>query len=65
MRGATGLDGEAPTAEEDDDTEELTNTGKEVQKLVRKTDKDGLYESDGDEEDNPYFSGVRLSLTAL
>lgn len=58
MRGAAGIDGQAAEAEEEDSADELTNTGKEVKKLVRKVDKEGLYESDNEDDDNPYYSGV-------
>lgn len=60
MRGANRPDAIADD-DDDDEFQELTNTGKEVKKLVRKSDKSALYESDGDESDNPYAS-VRSSL---
>lgn len=49
----------AEKAEDDDDEEEeftLTATGQEIKKLVKKGDKEGAYESDGDDFDNPYAS---------
>lgn len=42
-------------ADEDEDRDRLTGTGKEIKKLVRKSDKTGVYESD-DDDDNPYAS---------
>lgn len=42
--------------DEDDDEDDLTNTGKELKKLVKKGDKEGAYESDNDDFDNPYAS---------
>ncbi|GAA6047711.1 hypothetical protein JCM3770_001738 [Rhodotorula araucariae] len=43
--------------DDDDETEQarLNRTGKEIKKLVKKSDKSGAYESDDDEE-NPYAS---------
>ncbi|GAA5867692.1 hypothetical protein JCM3774_003378 [Rhodotorula dairenensis] len=45
-----------PDEPADDDDDRLTGTGKEIKKLVRKSDKTGLYESDDDDDDNPYAS---------
>ncbi|BGP29429.1 transcription factor IIF subunit tfg1 [Rhodotorula toruloides] len=47
---------DTPEAEDDDEvTKRLTGTGKEIKKLVKKSDKSGAYESD-DEDENPYAS---------
>ena len=66
MRAANGYD--AAPVDDDDDEEELkalTNTGKEVKKLVKKVEKNRAYESDGDDDDNPYASVSRSnSLTS-
>ncbi|CEQ39045.1 SPOSA6832_00531 [Sporobolomyces salmonicolor] len=43
-----------PDDDEEDEIDALTNTGKELKKLVKKSDKSGAYESDEDE--NPYAS---------
>ncbi|GAA5925070.1 transcription factor IIF subunit TFG1 [Sporobolomyces koalae] len=53
MRGAERPD-EIPDDLEGEDDEELTGTGREIKKLVKKSDKSGAYESDDD--DNPYAS---------
>lgn len=53
MRAAERPD-EVPDQPEEEDADQLTGTGKEIKKLVRKSDKEGLYESD--EDDNPYGS---------
>lgn len=47
---------DTPEVEDDDEaTKRLTGTGKEIKKLVKKSDKSGAYESD-DEDENPYAS---------
>lgn len=48
---------DTPEAEDDDEAaaKRLTGTGKEIKKLVKKSDKSGAYESD-DEDENPYAS---------
>ncbi|GAA6010935.1 hypothetical protein JCM11491_004608 [Sporobolomyces phaffii] len=53
MRGAERPD-EIPDDVDRDDDDELTGTGREIKKLVKKTDKSGAYESD--DEENPYAS---------
>ncbi|GAA5963755.1 hypothetical protein JCM3765_006840 [Sporobolomyces pararoseus] len=53
MRGAERPD-EIPDNVDGDEDEELTGTGREIKKLVKKTDKSGAYDSD--EEENPYAS---------
>ena len=52
MRAAERPDA-IPDEPADEDADRLT--GKEIKKLVRKSDKTGVYESD-DEDDNPYAS---------
>lgn len=59
MRGAERPD-EIPDDAEEEDEEELTGTGKEVKKLVKKADQTGNYESD--DEENPYASVCLQSL---
>lgn len=54
MRAAERPDA-IPDEAADEDEDRLTGTGKEIKKLVRKSDKTGLYESD-DDDDNPYAS---------
>ncbi|KAG0665390.1 hypothetical protein C6P46_006837 [Rhodotorula mucilaginosa] len=54
MRAAERPDA-IPDEPADEDADRLTGTGKEIKKLVRKSDKTGVYESD-DEDDNPYAS---------
>jgi transcription initiation factor TFIIF subunit alpha len=61
MRGAERPE-EIPDDVDGDDDDELTGTGREIKKLVKKTDKSGAYESDDDE--NPYAS-VRPRLLSL
>lgn len=54
----------AEKADDDDEDEEefsLTATGEEIKKLVKKGDKEGAYESDGDDFDNPYASVCLIS----
>ena len=53
MRGAERPD-EIPDDVGEDENDELTGTGREIKKLVKKTDKSGAYDSDDD--DNPYAS---------
>jgi transcription initiation factor TFIIF subunit alpha len=59
MRAANRIDDNAEDNEEVEEEEKLTNTGKEVKKIVKKVDKDAVNESD--EEENPYAS-VRQNL---
>ncbi|GAA5871135.1 hypothetical protein JCM16303_001702 [Sporobolomyces ruberrimus] len=54
MRGAERPDEVPDNVDGDDNEEELTGTGREIKKLVKKSDKSGAYESDDDE--NPYAS---------
>ncbi|GAA5901873.1 uncharacterized protein JCM6883_000423 [Sporobolomyces salmoneus] len=53
MRAAERPD-EIPDDVDEDEHEDLTGTGREIKKLVKKTDKSGAYESD--DEENPYAS---------
>ncbi|GAA5990655.1 hypothetical protein JCM10908_003173 [Rhodotorula pacifica] len=55
MRAAERPDAIPDEPAEADGDEGLTGTGKEIKKLVRKSDKTGVYESD-DDDDNPYAS---------
>ncbi|GAA6012571.1 hypothetical protein JCM10207_009044 [Rhodosporidiobolus poonsookiae] len=43
--------------EEEEDAGRLTGTGREIKKMIKKSDKSGAYESEDDEE-NPYASDV-------
>lgn len=58
MRSAKGFE-EVVDDPDDEEEEELTNTGKAVKKLVKKLAKNQAYESDGEDDDNPYASAVR------
>jgi hypothetical protein len=66
LKAAKGFE----SAEEEDDAKpnggkdkKRTNMfGEEIKRLVRKGDKSGLYESDDDEEDNPYAVRILFSL---
>ena len=53
MRGANNIE-EVPEVDESDD-DELTGTGKEMRKLVKRRDKTGAYDDD-DDDLNPYAS---------
>lgn len=48
MRGANRYEGMAEVDYDEEDDDELTNTGKDIKKLVRKNDKSGAYDSDDD-----------------
>lgn len=48
-------------ADEEEDEDDLTGAGKAIRKLMRKTDKDGVYDSD--DERNPYASSVSRTPT--
>lgn len=52
MRAARHFEEAVPDDDDDDEVAELTNTGKEVKKLVRKGN--AAYDSDGDDDENPY-----------
>ncbi|GAA6035047.1 hypothetical protein JCM8097_002160 [Rhodosporidiobolus ruineniae] len=54
MRAAERPD-EIPDEADEAEFAELTGTGREIKKLVKKSDKSGAYESE-DEEENPYAS---------
>ncbi|KAK4701220.1 small nuclear ribonucleoprotein D1, partial [Phenoliferia sp. Uapishka_3] len=56
MKAANHFEEIPDNDEDDEEFEELTNTGKAVKKLVKKLDKNQMYESDGDDDDNPYAS---------
>lgn len=49
MRGANRYEGMAEADEDEEDENELTNTGKDIKKLVRKNDRTGAYDSDDDD----------------
>ncbi|GAA5884993.1 hypothetical protein JCM6882_007185 [Rhodosporidiobolus microsporus] len=55
--------GEQIPDEDEEEIEQLTGTGKEIKKLMKKSDKTGAYDSDDDEE-NPYASDDNDSDTA-
>lgn len=57
MRAAERPD-EIPDDIDGDEDDELTGTGREIKKLVKKTDKSGAYESD--DEENPYASVSKM-----
>ncbi|GAA5828952.1 hypothetical protein JCM11251_004077 [Rhodosporidiobolus azoricus] len=52
-----------PDDDEDEEIERLTGTGKEIKKMIKKSDKTGAYDSEDDEE-NPYASDDNDSDTA-
>ncbi|KAM0792768.1 hypothetical protein ACM66B_002541 [Microbotryomycetes sp. NB124-2] len=53
MRAANRYEGQPEVEDEDQDDEaELTGAGKEVKRLVRKSDKSGAYDSDDEDEDD-------------
>ncbi|GAA5857331.1 hypothetical protein JCM8547_002223 [Rhodosporidiobolus lusitaniae] len=54
MRAAERPD-EVPDDADDEEVARLTGTGREMKKMIRKSDKSGAYESDED-NDNPYAS---------
>lgn len=62
MRAAERPD-EIPDQPAEDEDDQLTGTGKEIKKLVRKADKSGLYDSDDD--DNPYASVSRRATSFM
>ncbi|GJN88021.1 hypothetical protein Rhopal_000977-T1 [Rhodotorula paludigena] len=55
MRAVERADEIPDEAEDDEAVQQLTGTGKEIKKLVKKSDKTGAYDSE-DEEENPYAS---------
>ena len=46
-------------SDEEDMEDVLTGAGKNIQKTLRKLEKDGGYDDDSDDEKNPYASSVR------
>jgi len=62
MRAAERPD-EIPDDVDGDEDDELTGTGREIKKLVKKTDKSGAYESD--DEENPYASVSQMIMHSL
>lgn len=48
MRAANRYEGVPEDDDDDEEWEQLTNTGKDVKKLVRKNDRTGAYDSDND-----------------
>lgn len=62
MRGAN-----RPNEPVDDDSDEfeevmLNSNGKETKKLVKKIERNGAYESEGEDEDENPYASVRISI---